>query len=496
MKAILLGLIPFAIAESYGPNNCVSITRSQQGSCVITTNCGEGDDLGKLEFAFDCQNAASLQKHSFGVGGFDQQEEFDTNIKCSQCHVPEKLQHRKPHKPHKVLQKKKAHEVVKKKADIHIPSAGHHSAAHTPHHSWHENVHALHAAQSKTEAKQSKFDDDLVDKYGPGDCVETWRGTTGTCTVRTRCKDQDVSNYDFGMLCVQNTSSGENVKHLFGKGSFDKEEEFDTLIKCEQCLGLKADPAPADPAPAATPAANADPEKLVEKVNNLVAEVGTMTTDMGKLKDEVKSLNEKVPKLYGGGEEKKEEKKEEKPEEKKEEKKEEKPAEEEKKEEKPAELFLSHKRSESKVNAKHRHKKHHAAAHVIKKERHVSDDDDDRSADEDDKVDEGRKKHHAAIQKERRSSDDDDDDRSTDEDDKVDEGRKKHHAAIQKERRSSDDDEQSADEDDKVDDEGSDDSGDKTDKDAEDEQDDDRKGRDQDDDKQGDADGQDADEAN
>merc|ERR1711981_844784 len=120
------------------------------------------------------------------------------------------------------------------------------------------------------------------------------------------------------MLCVQNTTTGENVKHLFGKGSFDKEEEFDTLIKCEQCLGPKADPAPAA---AATPA-NADPEKLVEKVNNLVAEVGTMTTDMGKLKEEVKSLNEKVPKLYGGGAEKKEEKKEEeKPAEKKEEEK-------------------------------------------------------------------------------------------------------------------------------------------------------------------------------
>merc|ERR1719214_490942 len=76
-------------ATRFGPHNCVQLSLSQQGSCVLTTNCA-GIDTSKLEFSFDCESASGNRlRHSFGVGGFDDQEEFDTSIKCSKCIAPE-----------------------------------------------------------------------------------------------------------------------------------------------------------------------------------------------------------------------------------------------------------------------------------------------------------------------------------------------------------------------------------------------------------------------
>lgn len=310
MNAYMIGLLvttfSAALGQTYGPNGCVSISRSQQGTCVIATKCEDGVNLDKLEFAFDCETNAQIQKHSFGVGGFDSIEEFDTGIKCGQCQVPQN------HKVHKVT--KRPHKALKKSA-----------------------VHMF--------GKRSATNEDaLVDKYGPGDCVETFRSTTGTCIVKTQCKDQDINDYDFGLLCVHNVTSGDNVRHLFGKKSFDPEEEFDTLIKCEKCLGMKAE------STAATAVdANVKSEDLVKKVNTLVDEVGAMQTGLEKIKDDVKVLNEKVPKLYTEGASKEGEAKdgESKDEAKKEEKKDEGETEEKK-------LFLSHHRS-----TRHTHKKLH-----------------------------------------------------------------------------------------------------------------------------------------
>merc|ERR1712224_981027 len=87
------------------------------------------------EFAFDCETKAQIQKHSFGIGGFDSVEEFDTGIKCASCKVPQ------IHKVHKASKKSTVHMLAR-----------------------------------SNEAKE----DALVDKYGPGGCVESYRSTTGT----------------------------------------------------------------------------------------------------------------------------------------------------------------------------------------------------------------------------------------------------------------------------------------------------------------------------
>jgi hypothetical protein len=55
--------------------------------------------------------------------------------------------------------------------------------------------------------------------------------------MQTRCQGVNIDDYSFGLVCVD--KAGVPVRHLFGKGSFDPEETFDTLIACDQCLGLE-----------------------------------------------------------------------------------------------------------------------------------------------------------------------------------------------------------------------------------------------------------------
>jgi hypothetical protein len=73
---------------TYGPAGCVSLGRSPIGSCTIATNC-EGKDISKFEFAFDCESkTGSIVRHSFGTGGFEDNEDFDTEVLCKTCYVP------------------------------------------------------------------------------------------------------------------------------------------------------------------------------------------------------------------------------------------------------------------------------------------------------------------------------------------------------------------------------------------------------------------------
>merc|ERR1719240_1147238 len=73
--------------------NCVALNLSSEGTCVIQTNC-DGVDLESFEFAFDCAMANDkVQRHSFGFGGFDAQEEFDTSVKCTTCNPPQSQHH-------------------------------------------------------------------------------------------------------------------------------------------------------------------------------------------------------------------------------------------------------------------------------------------------------------------------------------------------------------------------------------------------------------------
>lgn len=76
-----------------------------------------------------------------------------------------------------------------------------------------------------------------VSKFGPDNCVATWRNEDGHCEVETHCKEKDISKYAVKFICIDD--GGQKVRHVFAVGSFEAEEQFDTLIECKKCVAEK-----------------------------------------------------------------------------------------------------------------------------------------------------------------------------------------------------------------------------------------------------------------
>lgn len=239
-------LIANVNAVTYGPANCVSISRSDAGSCIMTTDC-EKQDLSHFEFAFNCNKGNAVERHSFGLGGFDTEEEYDTEVKCDVCDKPAEVVAKDASAvPHSKAPK----HAAKKATAVAVKASSTTSKVHakSPKTVLLQQIHGhngkKHMRKANAKAK-SKFwpftswnsdPEDLV-KYGPKNCVSTWRSEEGHCMMKTDCAGQDIGDYDFGLVCVNRM--GQPTRHLFGKGSFDVQEEFDTLIECHECLGLE-----------------------------------------------------------------------------------------------------------------------------------------------------------------------------------------------------------------------------------------------------------------
>lgn len=266
-------------AASFGPENCVALTRSAAGSCVISTDC-EGADLSQTEFAFDCvgkPSDAGIVRHSFGTGGFETTEEFDTEVKCARCESPSAADvvvgtHAKKAAAPKPVPKATAKVVEAPKK---VPQAAVVFKAKRRH-----SAKVASKAKAKAKAQIWPFDGMFKQpkqpetvKYGPNGCVSTWKSAEGHCMMKTSCAKVNISKYEFGLVCVDKV--GSPVRHLFGKDSFDNEETFDTLIKCDQCLGL---------------------EDIPDEVA-LNGEVMTMTKDIANLKDVMKNISINVQML-------------------------------------------------------------------------------------------------------------------------------------------------------------------------------------------------------
>jgi hypothetical protein len=75
---------------------------------------------------------------------------------------------------------------------------------------------------------------EAVFSYGPAGCVHVGRSSAGTCVFRTECeKDVDLKEVEVAFVCASN---GEEVEHVFEKGSLTNSKLFDTEVKCAKCL--------------------------------------------------------------------------------------------------------------------------------------------------------------------------------------------------------------------------------------------------------------------
>jgi len=139
-----------------------------------------------------------------------------------------------------------------------------------------------------------------ITRFGPAGCVSTWKNQASHCVIRTECNNQSLMEYNIRLICVD--KGNERVRHVFGKGSFDPQETFDTLVVCDQCTAEEAENQGPAPAPAMAPptgpyasfAASADVAKLSASVETLSTEVHELTVNMASNTESVKKLESAV----------------------------------------------------------------------------------------------------------------------------------------------------------------------------------------------------------
>jgi len=284
--------------SSFGPSNCVSVERSPAGTCILRTQCSSDVDLETTEFAFLCVlGDGEVQKHSYGQGGFDAEETYDSSVACEQCLGPnqtppvalhatsaestnEEAAAKSAAEKHKEL---KARKWETMKAPAAAPAAA--APAKEGPKGLPVDLHT-DGAPWKNESAREKYLQGLVAKpphnvsfYGPANCVKTYLGEKGTCIMETNCTAESIKDHELGLTCVE--KDGKSARHLFGKNAFNPEETFDTLIDCEICLGL--DVAKLD-----------KPMSIKDTIVSLKTEVEGLKKSMESVESDVKKLNAKV----------------------------------------------------------------------------------------------------------------------------------------------------------------------------------------------------------
>lgn len=292
--------------SSFGPNNCVSVERSSTGTCVLRTQCPAETNLETTEFAFLCVlGSGEVQKHSYGEGGFDAEETYDSSVACEQCLGPnqtpqvalhatsgeakageDKADAKKEEEAQKTKDKAAEYLNFQKNMGAYSAPAAAPSAAPSAGPKGLPVDLKTEDAPWKNETAREKYLQGLVAKpphnisyYGPDNCVSTYLGDKGTCVMETNCTGKSIKDHELGLTCVE--KDGKSARHLFGKNAFNPEETFDTLIDCEICLGL--DVAKLD-----------KPMSIKDTIVSLKTEVEELKKDMTSVSADVKKLNEKV----------------------------------------------------------------------------------------------------------------------------------------------------------------------------------------------------------
>lgn len=257
-------------ADTFGPDKCVALKRSTEGTCVLQTRC-KGNNISKTEFAFVCFNPGAAMPHalhSFGRGGFSLQETFDTKVSCKTCiSVDTAFQ---------------TGDSVVRNALAALPLSRLPSLS-----------GAVQGAGVYSVQQLSEFKPKEAAVFGPDFCISTFRAPAGTCLIRTRCADADLTKFNVGVTCLD--QSGGYTRYLFGKDSFKPEETFDTLVTCEKCLGV---------GPEASQFAlhGLMPRKLVDDVNTLKFDMQTMKEKVRVLRENAQGRRRKKKKEKAKGE--------------------------------------------------------------------------------------------------------------------------------------------------------------------------------------------------
>lgn len=82
----------------YGPSSCVSVWKSKENHCIMSTNCSSisSEVFSKYNMGLVCIDKAGYPvKHFMGNGSFAKEETFDTLIECDKClgldKIPDKV---------------------------------------------------------------------------------------------------------------------------------------------------------------------------------------------------------------------------------------------------------------------------------------------------------------------------------------------------------------------------------------------------------------------
>eukprot|EP00927_Polykrikos_kofoidii_P065262 TRINITY_DN61041_c0_g1_i1.p1 TRINITY_DN61041_c0_g1~~TRINITY_DN61041_c0_g1_i1.p1 ORF type:complete len:544 (-),score=92.90 TRINITY_DN61041_c0_g1_i1:69-1700(-) len=218
-----------ATSTVFGPNNCVSLTKSQTQTCVISTDCS-AESIPQVSFAFVCINGTgeTLRRnlHSYGMGGFEPQEKFDSGVTCDSCMTVDSafaaVKQSRSDADASVAVLEQAAAIPKKAA----PSPK--GSPSTP------------KSAPRSLASSPALSTGAMAMYGPSACISTYLSTGGTCLIQTRCQQQEISDFNVGVTCVDST--GDFTRYLFGKSAFIAEEIFDTRLRCAECLGIGSKP--------------------------------------------------------------------------------------------------------------------------------------------------------------------------------------------------------------------------------------------------------------
>lgn len=291
-----------ATATEFGPDNCISLSKSAEGTCVITLSCKLETDMSTLEVGFVCLNPQDVPQkalHSFGGSDFSPAETFDTAVHCSSCtSVDYALQtggmmvqnsvvdtsQRNRLSPTVTTNTSQRNGLSKATAPT-LAKAPTPDLAKAPAPGGDRGLAKAPApkgglakapapsiakapAPSMPNAPQVAF-------FGPKSCIATYLSESGTCLIQTRCAGIDISEFGVGVTCIDRV--GDYTRYVFGKGGFKDEEIFDTTLPCKTCAGVGDTPA--------------------YQLRGVLPK--TMIQDLSSLKSEVKLLRSEVTRLHG-----------------------------------------------------------------------------------------------------------------------------------------------------------------------------------------------------